>query len=75
MEKKIVLKDGAVISTDSEIRFYPTFISFRVTKDNELVEHLFNLALANKCDITEFTDYYHVILQREEVKEFKINNK
>ena len=73
--KRIILQDGAVISTDSEIRFYPTFISFRVTKDNELVEHLFNLALANKCDITELADYYHIMLQRVEVKEFKINNK
>lgn len=73
--KRIVLKDGAVISTDSEIRFYPSFISFRVTKDNELIENLFNLALANKCDITEITDYYHIMLQKGEVKEFKINNK
>ena len=74
MEKKIVLKDGAVISTDSEITFFACFLSFKLNKDNALIEHLLNLALIDKCDIAELSNHYYVIIKKDQVKEFKINN-
>ena len=71
--KRIILKDGTVISTDSKVEFLPNYINFSVNKDAS-AEYLFNLALVNKCDVLEFPSSYLVIIKKEQVEKIEINN-